>query len=180
MSEELSYKQKRRVEKIKKKKAKIDKLTEDMKKMVKLELKDGMLQPKLQPTGDAMPEKLVGEDLPPVPPPQMVEPAPPQPVVEQPNPFEDIPQQPVVSQPELPQQVPPQQFVQQPQMQQPQVPEVVSVYIRLVEGESVKVNVPGSQIDLMLKSLSEAIDNQSTFPIGTKVLNGRYIIFYTF
>jgi len=114
------------------------------------------------------------------------------------NPFDGIPQQQAVPeammqppqqaymqeapipQSQVQQPIPPQQFVQQPQVMQQQLPDVIPVSIRLVEGVVVDTNVQGIHIDKFLKEISEAIDNQSTFQVGNRVINGRYIIFYTF
>lgn len=181
MSEKLSFKQRRQIKKIKKLKDKIDKQTEEMKKMAKMVLKDGKIQPAEMP-----PNVTPNMDVPPEPPmlqPQFQQPQFQQPQFQQPQ-FQQPqfqPQQQYEEEYPIPQQqIPPQQFVRQPVIQPVQQQQPIIVTIKMYDGEVIEVAVQSNQIDDMLRTLSEAIDNQTTFQVGTRVLNGRYILYYNF
>jgi len=73
-----------------------------------------------------------------------------------------------------------QQMRQQPQPYQPpqQIP-MVGITIEMVTGSIINVRVPGDKIDSFVEGLNMSIDNQSSFPINNKVINGRNIVSYT-
>jgi hypothetical protein len=71
-----------------------------------------------------------------------------------------------------------QQYRQQPQPYQPVLP-MVSVTIEMVTGTLVNVQVSGDKADNFIELLSTAIDNQSSFPINNKVINGRNVVSFT-
>lgn len=71
-----------------------------------------------------------------------------------------------------------QQHMQQPPQQQ--YPVEVTVTLYMVDQHTFSVPVDGNQIDLFVSQLDSAIDNQSTFHIGQRVINGRHVIHYTF
>ena len=190
MSKKLSFKQRRLIAGLKKRKIKIDKMTEELKKMAKLVLKDGKLQDVEEVSNEVPEQPQDPNDVPPMPPPGMVQqeqvvdvppPMQPMPPIHMaPPPADNARQAPFegMQMPRVPQPIPPQQFVQQPTMQQ--VPEKVHVTIRMIEGEVIKVSIPGAEIQAFLTALSESIDNQSVYQIGSRVLNGRNIIYYFF
>lgn len=68
--------------------------------------------------------------------------------------------------------------VQQPQYQQPQEQEeiqVVTFEINLSNGKIYTIPVNVQEADIMAKKIIDAIDNQASLMIGTKVINGRFI-----
>jgi hypothetical protein len=74
-----------------------------------------------------------------------------------------------------------QQARQQPQQyQQPhqQMPRVV-VTIEMITGSTLTLEVTGDKIESFVEALNLAIDNQSSFPMNNKVINGRNIVSYT-
>jgi len=73
-----------------------------------------------------------------------------------------------------------QQMRQQPQpYQQPQRLPMIAVSIDMVNGTTITISVPGDKVDSFVEGLNIAIDNQSSFPINNKIINGRNIVSYT-
>ena len=75
-----------------------------------------------------------------------------------------------------------QQFRQQPQAYQQPVQQqitVVNVSIEMVTGNVIVIQVPGDKIESFVEALNIAIDNQSSFPMNDKVINGRNVVSYT-
>jgi len=67
------------------------------------------------------------------------------------------------------------------QQYRPPVQEVpaIGVTIEMITGNIIKVNVPGDKIESFIEALNTAIDNQSSFPITSKVINGRNVVSFT-
>jgi hypothetical protein len=55
----------------------------------------------------------------------------------------------------------------------------IGIIIEMVTGSIIKVNVPGDRVESFIEGLSTAIDNQSSFPITSKVINGRNVVSFT-
>lgn len=80
-----------------------------------------------------------------------------------------------------------QQRLQQLQMQQQmtqqqaqqQLPPIM-VNIELVTGSIIQLEVERAKLDSFVEEINGAIDNQSSIPLGSKVINGRNIVMYTF
>jgi hypothetical protein len=68
-----------------------------------------------------------------------------------------------------------QQAYAQPQQQMP----LVTVTIEMITGSTLALEVTGDKIESFVEALNLAIDNQSSFPLNNKVLNGRNIVSYT-
>ena len=120
-----------------------------------------------------------------------------QPRTSQPRYEEHIQQQPIQQQPgyEQPYQQPyqqsqqapqgyyppqPQQEQYQPQFQQQESQADIDVVVNIYNLEPIIASVPASQIEGFVEELSEAINNQAVFQIGSDVLNGRYIISFSY
>lgn len=76
-------------------------------------------------------------------------------------------------------QAPPMQRVQQPQYRQPepqQEIQVVNFELHMSNDKIFTVPVAIQEADEMARKIIESIDNQSSLMVGTKVINGRYII----
>lgn len=174
------------------------KLEEELRKMTKLELVDGKLEPvqveqKLgaaQPVPQPLqPNTVIPQHEVPAPPPLFTQQAPMQEPMMPPLPDISAPP-PEMQMP--PPEIPPQQF--SPPRQQPQyfpppqhplpvpprMPELVTVTLRMVEGIEIKVSVNGEAFETFTTRLDEAISEQSTFQVENQIINGRHIISYTF
>jgi hypothetical protein len=201
-------KEEKALEEIKIKKAQIDKLKEEIVQMGKLVLKDGKLQkvedtqkpesigpvptPPSPPLDFEQQAMKVAEQVrqrmpPPYSNPPQAEPQFP--------PLPQFPQQQYQQQayPQYQQQAPPPQFQQQqyqqppPQYQMPpqfvqQPPQYppLTVTIQMIGETVIQVNVAQEKIESFIEELNNAVDNQSSFPLGNKIINGRNILFYTF
>jgi hypothetical protein len=76
-------------------------------------------------------------------------------------------------------QVPQMQRVQRPQIQQQEAPQeiqVVNFELHMSNDKIFTVPVALQEADEMARKIIEAIDNQSSLMVGTKGINGRYII----
>lgn len=197
----LKSKKEKLIEQVKKKKAKIDKLEEDIRKMVKMGIKDG----KLVPTEDAEPstevkQKLNSEE-------ELKRPAY-QPQQETPQEqqlsrdelynqmvqrqvqqemFERQQQSQQSQQPKMQQQqqqyaqpeIPPQEFIQKPEV--PADEKVFKVEIVVEGGLQFTVQVPREKLDDFIAEINTAMNEQAPFIIDNrKVVNGRHIIAFVF
>lgn len=136
-----------------------EKIKEDIRKMAKLALKDGKLQP-VEDTTDVPPAQPADDGYPQ----QMQQPMPPPPM---PPPHMQAP----------PMQPPQQQRQQMPPPQMSQQPPV-RVQIVLYDKSLVNIEVNVEELNGFMESIAEAISDQATFQIGNRILNGRYIVQY--
>jgi hypothetical protein len=182
---EFQKKEKEFYDKILKEKQKIK---EELRTMAKLAIKDG----KLQPVNEEEIKKMVEESEPSGSPfeaqiqmQQMQQPQQqqfrmqqPQPQYRQPQPQQRvIPQQ----QPYMPPQppyVPPQEY-EEP-IQVPESQGKYTIQVVLTDKSVINVEVEQKNINDFLEGISEAIRDQAPFQIGNRILNGRYIMYFTF
>jgi len=56
--------------------------------------------------------------------------------------------------------------------------DVVRVTIVMANSEKINIDVNSLEVEKFMEQLSEAINDSAAFPIGNKVINGRYVIMY--
>ena len=179
--------EKKILEEMKKKKEQIDKLKEEMNNMAKLVLKDGKLQKVEEKKDEVLPI------IPPNPPSTKS--------IEYDNPElamneaqqamredyrrkmqeqmlrEQMVQNEQLRQQQYNEQLRQQQLRQQ-QYVQPESPVIIKVIIEMISGVSYGLEIPENQITAFLTDLDTAINNQTTFPLNNRVINGRNIVSY--
>ena len=149
----IEKEEKRIREKIEKEKLKVK---EEIRKMAKLAIKDG----KLQPVEDMPPQAEPRQTLP----------------LEQPFPEMPPERPPQMPPPQMPPHIPPPMPPQQPQM--PQAPPI-AVQVVLSDKTALTIEVPAEHINNFIERISESMNDQSTFQVGNRVINGRHIMHYS-
>ena len=168
------------IKEVKKKKDKINKLREEIIKMVdgKIKIKDGRLEKvkeevsslgSVQPIKKANPfvqpeqvEAMQEPQVPIVPPEQMLE--------------EQMQQQ--AMQQQAMQQATHERAMQQQATQQQATQEQVTIIISMINGVEIKYGLPILQVEGFTANLDNSINDQSVLKIGNETLNGRHIIKY--
>jgi hypothetical protein len=83
----------------------------------------------------------------------------------------------------IPQQYPgqfPQFQGQVPPQYQEQNNSDIGVTIKLVEGKSLSVKIPSSNAEDFINEISNAISTKTTMQINNTIINGRYIVYFSF
>jgi len=178
------------IKEVKKKKDKINKLREEIIKMVdgKIKIKDGRLEKvkeevsslgSVQPIKKANPfvqpeqvEAMQEPQVPIVPPEQMLEEQMQQQAMQQ----QAMQQQ--AMQQATHERAMQQQATQQQATQQQATQEQVTIIISMINGVEIKYGLPILQVEGFTANLDNSINDQSVLKIGNETLNGRHIIKY--